>query len=191
LSGGEACFLVTFQTEPPFALSSPETAPTDPLFEAIARPIAALQARYRTAGRTVTTIIDDLGHLAATVRAQDPSAPLTSSTMEPPDRRPPLARLETSFDNDAVLVDFVDDVAALPGVRSIATVGKDANQVTVLVDLRSSPTETGDGGAPLPDDASNPTVICSVCGRILAAGGGDVSHGLCPECTREFLRFKA
>jgi hypothetical protein len=182
---------VTLQPEPPFFVNAPETGQTDPLFEAIARPLAALQARYRTAGRAVTTILDDLSHLAATVRAQDPSAPPTPSITEPLEQRPPLARLETSFDNDAVLIDFVQEVAHLPRVLSAVTIGKNANQVTVLVDLRSSRTETGDGGEPLPADATNPTVICSVCGRILAAGGGDVSHGVCPECAREFLRFKA
>lgn len=189
-SGREACSLVTLQPEPPFFLSSPETSPTDPLFEAIARPVAALQARYRTAGRAVTTIIDDLGKLAATARAQDPLAPLAPSATEPLEQRPPLARLEVDFDDADALIEFVQEVAALPSVLSAVTVGKNGNQVTVLVDLRSSRGETGDGGQPLADDASNPTVICSVCGRILAAGGGDVSHGVCPECTREFLRFK-
>jgi hypothetical protein len=36
------------------------------------------------------------------------------------------------------------------------------------------------------DDA--PTVVCTVCGRTIATGGAQVSHGLCAECTSSYLR---
>lgn len=159
----------------------------DPLIAALTRPIVALETRYRAAGRAVTDIIQDLNRLSASTREQATSPPPTAELLE---QRPPLGRLQVTFDDEAVLLDFQAAVAALPGVQSVTTLGNRGNQLTLLVELGASPVETAGGPAPASSDSGQPTQVCTMCGRILVEGGPQVSHGLCPACAARFQEMR-
>lgn len=177
---------------PPGPAASAADAGFDPLIAALTRPIAALETRYRAAERTVADIIEDLSRLSARTRGRDLSPdPRTPPPAEPLEERPPLGRLQVSFDDDEILLDFQAAVAAFPGVRSVTTLGKRGNQVTLLVELGSSHGETADGDGPPTGGDEQPTVVCTVCGRVLEWGGRDVSDGLCAECTAQFMKSES
>jgi hypothetical protein len=95
-----------------------------------------------------------------------------------------VARIQVRHASIEDLLDFQEQLARLPGVAGVSISAMGEGGAALVVEMR--------GGEPIPrerdgDDAA-PTVVCTVCGRTIAQGSDQVSHGLCSDCTSSFLR---
>ena len=155
--------------------------PADPMILALALPLAEIGQRYVAVLHAAAEIVAGMEAMAERVRelAAKPTASSRTATEELPTT---TVTLEVSFSDDGTLLDFQDHLMELEGVRRVSVIGAKDNVASILVELEpaSSP-ET-------PLEVGAPTVVCVRCGRMLSAGTAEISHGLCPDCTRDFLR---
>ena len=152
-----------------------------PLLDSLLQPLRDLQQQYTRALELVERIEAELdavvSRVAESEMARDASArPRTPGPPTP--KRPPLARLQVHFPNQEALLLFEQRVSALDGVASVTVAGSTPTESTLLVEL------FGPGGPASP--ATAPTIVCTNCGRVLFEGSAEISHGLCPDCLREF-----
>ena len=148
-----------------------------PLVEALLEPLRDLRDQYVRARALVEQIESELEGIAARAVPEGGVAP--AARVAPAGAlRPPLARLQVRFPDRPALLAFEQQLSALEGVASVTVAGSTANECTLLVELL----DDGNGG-PAP---RAPTIVCTHCGRVLFEGNAEISHGLCPDCLREF-----
>jgi hypothetical protein len=156
---------------------SPQGGGGDSLLEALVQPLRDLQDQYVRARALAERIESELGAVASRVL---PGAGMARPAHAAPAgaSRPPLARLQVRFPDQPALLAFEQQLSALEGVASVTVAGSTANECTLLVEL------LGDASAGYAPAA--PTIVCTNCGRVLFEGSAEISHGLCPDCLREF-----
>ena len=66
----------------------------------------------------------------------------------------------------------------IEGVSGVTVAGSTPTECTLLVELFPD--------SPEPEVKAGPTIVCTSCGRVLVEGDSEISHGLCPDCLREF-----
>lgn len=95
-----------------------------------------------------------------------------------------VARIQVRHASIEDLLDFQEQLARLPGVAGVSISAMGEGGAALVVEMR--------GGEQPPAERERneaaPTVVCTVCGRTIAEGGEQVSHGLCSDCTGSFLR---
>jgi hypothetical protein len=148
----------------------------DTLLDSLVQPLRDLQQQYIRARALVEQIESELGVVVGRV-ASEPHPPPTAV---PEEERPALARLHVRFPGQGALLLFEQRLSALEGVASVTVAGSTPTDCTLLVELLN-------GGGREPDvPAPAPSIVCTNCGRVLFEGSSEISHGLCPDCLREF-----
>ena len=89
---------------------------------------------------------------------------------------------EASVDD---LLDFQEQLSQIPGVSITLIQGLRKGGVSFLVRLDSENEDPYEDGSSL---ESQPRVVCMFCGKVISDGTAGVSHGLCPDCARAFLK---
>lgn len=137
--------------------------------EGLFLPLLRLRDAYAAAVEEVETIARGLDRLVEGVR----TAGKAGSDVEKPRDGPPavpspgIIELDVYDGDDANLLGFLDRLGEMEGVTRVSVVGAEHGHLRVLV-------ERG--------EETPPTVVCASCGKVLAAGGPAVSHGLCRQC---------
>ena len=154
--------------------------PADPMMLALALPLAEMGRRYVAVQLAAAEIVAGMEAMAERVQelaAQPPASRRPANE----DVATTTVALEVSFSDDGTLLDFQDHLMELEGVLRVSVIGAKGNVASILVELEPAPSpETA-------LEAGAPTVVCVRCGRTLSAGTAEISHGLCPDCTRDFL----
>jgi hypothetical protein len=90
-------------------------------------------------------------------------------------QRPQLEALrEVRSTGLARLLDFQEALSLVDGVESVAVVDAGDESARFVVELVRSDSPGGTAG--------DPTRVCAWCGKLIAVGGPQLSHGLCEEC---------
>jgi hypothetical protein len=152
----------------------------DTLLDSLVQPLRDLQRQYVRARALVAEIESALGVVVGRVAREPHLPPFTGPAPVPGEERPPMARLQVRVPGQGALLLFEQRLSALEGVASVTVAGSTPTDCTLLVELLN-----GGGGEPdVPAPA--PTIVCTNCGRVLFEGSSEISHGLCPDCLREF-----
>lgn len=157
--------------------SSASPAAGGSLLDSLVQPLRDLQQQYLRALALVEQMERELDGVVTRVAQPSPGPQPRPATASGP-ARPPLARLQVRFPNQEALLGFEQQLSALEGVSGVTVAGSTPTECTLLVELF--------GDAPEPGPEPGPTIVCTNCGRVLVEGGPEISHGLCPDCLREF-----
>ncbi|MGH7752881.1 MAG: hypothetical protein ACREN5_08705 [Gemmatimonadales bacterium] len=76
-----------------------------------------------------------------------------------------------SADDLERVLNFQEALALVEGVTNITLIGAPEGRAHLVVELGE-----------VAKAAVDPTIVCAWCGRLIAEGGAQVSHGLCPDC---------
>jgi hypothetical protein len=150
------------------------------LLDSLVQPLRDLHQQYVRARALVEQIESELGAVVGRVAPGPNPPPFTRPSPLPGEERPPLARLQVRFPGQGALLLFEQRLSALEGVASVTVAGSTPTDCTLLVELF----DDGRSEPDLPPPA--PTIVCTNCGRVLFEGSTEISHGLCPDCLREF-----
>ena len=101
------------------------------------------------------------------------------------DAAPNDVRIEVAKASVDDLLDFQEQLSQISGVSNIVIEGLCEGGVSLLVQLES---KNGDFDGEESLLESQPRVVCVLCGKVISEGTAEVSHGLCPGCTRAFLK---
>ncbi len=158
----------------------------DPLLDALISPLLELRERYGIARRVLAALTDGVEQLAASVGATAAPPPNTTPSPGPTaaagtraaQRDAPrvvATPVDVLADDLETVLDFQEALAQVEGVAGISIVATSEGRAHLVVDLHT-PEEREAAGE------STPTVVCAWCGKLIAAGGAAISHGLCPDC---------
>lgn len=141
---------------PPIARFAPQRrgaglpAPREPqtVAESVAGPLLRLRDEYLAAAASIDAVIEGLEGLAAgtfrEARAEPPHPaartrrpPVGEATPgEPPSRRPRRIQVEAKGGDFGEVLDFQEQLAAIPGVESVSVNNVDADRATLTVELK-------------------------------------------------------
>ena len=158
----------------------------DPIAEEILSPLTALQTRYLSARELLDRLLEGLEPLTRGPEDRTPRA-MPGGARRPVTRgsataTPIRAELDVESDDLEALLDFQERLSTLSGVESIAVAGTTPTGARIIVEL----TGTFPGTLDM-DDEELPTLVCAWCGKLMRAGGDQVSHGLCEDCAESVL----
>jgi hypothetical protein len=178
------------------------SSPVEAITAGLIAPLKELQAGFAAATETIDIITRGLQEVAreAVQAASGARVEEPADEGQPGERRESLRpqrtaaeaaersrlRSTTSPEFQRLLV-FQDDLTNIPGVASVTVAGVGAGGTKFLVELESVAEGSRRAAEPEPPPAESPTLICAWCGRLIARGGPQVSHGLCPECSAPFV----
>ena len=155
-----------------------------PVVRSVLEPLIELNEQYIEAGRMVAEVGAGLTQLAAQVRLQGagatpapPHGPATApeATASRPARSGLAAMVEVRSRSIEQLLTFEEGLARIDGVESVSVVGSTTSGTRFLVHVA--------GG----EAVERLTRICAWCGKLIEAGGPQVSHGLCADCAAKML----
>jgi hypothetical protein len=136
-----------------------------------------LRDRYERAQRVLSNLTGGVEQLASSASAGQRGGGPPGAAGRPETRSAgsTTARLEVRSQDLERVLDFQEALALVEGVERISIVGTTEDGAHLIVQLTSEKEPELDAG-------DEPTLVCAWCGRLIAAGSEEISHGLCADC---------